>query len=97
MAFALPRTHLYILISFFIGVLCVIYIRSKDRFEKEPFGHLLVITVWGGIWSYAISGFFYNYLAGCRTYDLKNAWGTFMGLAFYLWILEPQAIGFSRW
>jgi len=78
MVFALPRIHLYVLISFFVGVLCAIYIRSKDRFEKEPFAHLLLVTVWGGIWSYAISGFFYNYLAGWGLYDLKNAWGAFL-------------------
>lgn len=78
MAFILPRTHPYIIVSLFVGVLCVIYIRSKDRFEKEPFALMLLASVWGGIWSYTFSGFLYNYLWSWGLYDLENARGAFL-------------------
>jgi RsiW-degrading membrane proteinase PrsW (M82 family) len=72
------KPYFFILASFIIGLLCVAYIRSKDRYEKEPFKYLLAVTVWGGIWSWAVSGILYNLLANWGVYDLRNAWGALL-------------------
>jgi len=78
MAFYLTRSYLYVIISLIVGILCVLYIRSKDRFEKEPYALMLLASVWGGIWSYTFAGFLYDYLWSWGLYDLKNAWGAFL-------------------
>ena len=74
----MPGSFAYIAVSLLAGVLCVIYIRSRDRFEKEPFIHMLAVMGWGGLWSYAISGFLYDRLAQWGLYDLENAWGALL-------------------
>jgi RsiW-degrading membrane proteinase PrsW (M82 family) len=74
----LPKSFLFILISFSAGTLCVIYIRSKDRFEKEPFLYMTAVTLWGGLWSYIISGILYERLAYWGVYELQNAWGALL-------------------
>jgi RsiW-degrading membrane proteinase PrsW (M82 family) len=74
----LLKPHVFTLLSFIIGVLCVVYIRAKDRFEKEPFGHLLAVTIWGGMWSYIISGLLYEQLARWGIFNLENTWGALL-------------------
>lgn len=72
------KPYAYILVSFIIGLLCVAYIRSKDRFEKEPFGHLLAVTCWGGLWSWVISGILYDQLGRWGLTNLQNTWGALL-------------------
>ena len=74
----LIKSYGFILLSLSIGLVCVAYIRSKDRFEKEPYGHLLAVACWGGLWSYIISGLLYDLLAHWGVGDLQNTWG-FLG------------------
>ncbi len=81
----------YVLISLLTGVLCVIYIRSKDRFEKEPYLILLFVAVWGGIWSYIISGLLYDFLAYWGWFNFRNAWGAF----FVIGPVEEFSKGFA--
>lgn len=74
----LPKTAIYILISFAVGLLCILYIRSRDRFEKEPYGHLLAVAVWGGGWAWVFSGWLYRLLDLWRPLYLENAWGAML-------------------
>ena len=74
----LIKSYGFILLSFSIGLLCLGYIRSKDRFEKEPYGHLLAVACWGGLCSYIISGLLYDLLAHWGVNDLRNTWGALL-------------------
>lgn len=42
------RELLLILISFGLGLVCVDRIRSLDRYEREPFGKMVLVTLFGG-------------------------------------------------
>jgi RsiW-degrading membrane proteinase PrsW (M82 family) len=52
-----------ILVSFLIGLGCIRHLRAYDVHEKEPFGTMLTVTLWGGIASVAISLFLYRILS----------------------------------
>ena len=74
------KPSIYILLSFIFGLICVAYIRSKDRFEKEPFGHMLAVTCWGGLWSWVISGVLYDLIGRWGFHDLRNTWGALVAI-----------------
>lgn len=74
----ISQSHTLILLSFAIGVACVFYIRSKDRFEKEPLFILLAVVLWGGVWSYLISGVLYSILDQWGINNLTNTWGALL-------------------
>lgn len=48
--------------SFVLGILCIRYLRRFDVHEKEPFGKMLGVTVWGGAASVVLSLFLYSVL-----------------------------------
>ena len=59
-------------LSFLIGLLCIRYIQSFDRHEKEPFSKMLMVTCWGGAWSIIITsglylGLHYLGISGSKT------------------------------
>ena len=74
----ITQSQTFILLSFAIGVICVFYIRSKDRFEKEPLLILAAVVLWGGVWSYVISGILYETLARWGIDNLANTWGALL-------------------
>ena len=74
----ITQSQTFILLSFAIGVICVFYIRSKDRFEKEPLFILATVVLWGGVWSYVISGILYETLARWGIDNLANARGALL-------------------
>jgi hypothetical protein len=47
--------YLFIIISFIIGFFLIDYLRSFDLHEKEPRLKMIVVSLWGGIWSIGIS------------------------------------------
>ena len=49
-----------VLISFLLGIAIIDYIRSFDLHEKEPYIKMVLVTVWGGVWSIAITIFLYT-------------------------------------
>ena len=51
-----------ILLSFFIGILAVNYLRAYDIHEKEPLFKMVLATIWGGIFSIVLSIFLYSSL-----------------------------------
>jgi RsiW-degrading membrane proteinase PrsW (M82 family) len=66
------KAHVFMGLSFLIGLLCVRYIQSFDKHEKEPFIKMLLVTCWGGAWSILLTSVLYiglQYLgiSGSRT------------------------------
>lgn len=53
---------LLIALSFIFGLLTVRYLRKFDVHEKEPFGKMLAVTIWGGVVSIVLSLFLYRVL-----------------------------------
>lgn len=51
-----------IVLSFIFGILSIRHLRTYDVHEKEPFGKMLAVTVWGGLASILLSLFFYRVL-----------------------------------
>lgn len=47
--------YLLILISLVIGFFIIDYLRSFDLHEKESITKMVIVTIWGGIWSVVIS------------------------------------------
>ena len=66
---------IFIAISFTLGLLCIKYIRSYDKHEKEPFLTMLAVTVWGGVWSVVIASLLYMAVAKFGVGDLKDSFG----------------------
>ena len=50
---------LFVLLSFVIGIFATKYIRSFDIHEKEPLSKMLLVVLWGGVWSMFISVLIY--------------------------------------
>ena len=63
--------YLLVIISFVIGIFLINYLRSFDLHEKEPMIKMLVVTLWGGIWSIGISLILYEMVLnlGISIYD----------------------------
>jgi RsiW-degrading membrane proteinase PrsW (M82 family) len=51
-----------IALSFIFGLLSIRHLRSFDVHEKEPFGKMLTVAIWGGALSIVLSFFLYNVL-----------------------------------
>lgn len=64
-----------IIISFGIGLFCIKYIRSLDKYEKEPFWHMFAVTCWGGGCSVVISLIIYTILHNFGIRELHNTFG----------------------
>jgi len=62
---------LFVATSFIIGLLIIKYLRSLDLHEREPFVKMFLVTVWGGVWSVAISIYLYRIVhsAGIAGFD----------------------------
>ena len=71
---------LFIIISFIIGGIVVAYIRSYDIHEKEPFYKMVIVMLWGGVWSVIVSFFLYSllYNKGINVYDIQDAFGAIL-------------------
>ncbi len=67
-----------VLISFLIGMFCIIYIRSFDLHEKEPFLSMVAVTCWGGVWSVILSLLIYRTFHAFGIENLKNATGALL-------------------
>ena len=91
------RTYLFILLSLSIGVLCVRHIRSKDRYEKEPYIYLLGVTIWGGFCAYYIAGGLYEMLPRWEIYDLENTWGALLIIGPVEEFAKLSALFLSYW
>ena len=46
-----------IALSFIFGLLSIRHLRTFDVHEKEPFGKMLAVTIWGGVVSVVLSLF----------------------------------------
>ncbi len=51
-----------IALSFIFGILTLRYLQKFDVHEREPFGKMLAVTVWGGLVSIVLSLFLYSVL-----------------------------------
>jgi RsiW-degrading membrane proteinase PrsW (M82 family) len=51
-----------IVLSFIFGILSIRHLRTFDVHEKEPFGKMLAVTLWGGAVSVVLSLFLYTIL-----------------------------------
>ncbi len=49
-------------LSFSFGILTIRYLRKFDVHEKEPFGKMLAVAMWGGVVSIVLSLFLYSVL-----------------------------------
>jgi RsiW-degrading membrane proteinase PrsW (M82 family) len=67
--------YLFVLISFLLGIAIINYLRSFDLHEKEPFLKMLLVTLWGGIWSIAISIFLYDMVGKTGITGIENVFG----------------------
>ena len=76
-----------ILISFVLGILATLYVRSFDTHEKEPLFKMVVVVVWGGIWSIIIATFTYGFLRGAGLGSIDN----FFGAIFVIGPVEEGA------
>lgn len=63
--------YLFVIISPILGYFLINYLRSFDLHEKEPIFKMLVVALWGGIWSVGISLFLYGLIhkLGISRYD----------------------------
>ena len=53
------KAHIFIGLSFLIGLVCVRTIQSFDKHEKEPFLKMFAVTCWGGLWSIVFTAAIY--------------------------------------
>lgn len=67
--------EILIVLSFVIGIICIKYLRTFDRHEREPFWKMFAVTCWGGAWSIIISFFLYTFLYIIGFHELENAFG----------------------
>jgi RsiW-degrading membrane proteinase PrsW (M82 family) len=60
-----------IALSFIFGLLSIRHLRTFDVHEKEPFGKMLAVTIWGGVVSVVLSLFLYSalYTTGINVHD----------------------------
>jgi RsiW-degrading membrane proteinase PrsW (M82 family) len=74
----LSKAHILIALSFLIGLLCIRYIQSFDKHEKEPFRKMLLVTCWGGAWSIVITALLYMGLGYLGISGLKTSLGALL-------------------
>lgn len=72
------KVWIFIAISFVLGLLCIRHIRGYDKHEQEPFLKMFGVTLWGGVWSVAISLLLYAVLARLGLRDLRNSFGALL-------------------
>ena len=67
--------NLLVTLSFVFGAAFVLVLRRYDIHEREPFHKMALVTLWGGIWSIAISTLLYGivFLAGME--EVKTSFG----------------------
>lgn len=65
----------FIGLSFVMGAICIRYIQSYDKHEKESFLRMFAVVCWGGIWSMVIAWLLYAVVARLGATDLENAYG----------------------
>ena len=67
--------NLLITLSFVFGATFVLFLRRYDIHEREPFHKMAFATLWGGVWSIAISTLLYGiiFLAGID--EVKTSFG----------------------
>jgi len=58
----MSQTIIIILISYFLGFLFVLAIRSHDKYDKEPLGRLVLFTFVGGLVSVGVASFIYLFV-----------------------------------
>jgi len=51
-----------VLLSYFVGFLFLLYIRSYDKYDKEPLGRLVLFSFLGGIVSTTVTSFLYFFV-----------------------------------
>ena len=68
----------FILLSFAVGLICVHGLRRLDKYEREPFGRLFAVVVWGGLWANYICLLLYGGLRGAGVTDLENSLGALL-------------------
>lgn len=67
--------YLFVIISLILGYLLINYLRSFDLHEKEPIFKMLVVALWGGIWSVGISLFLYGFIHELGISKYHNIFG----------------------
>ncbi len=67
--------YLFIVLSFILGVIAIAYFRRLDLYEKEPFGKMLAVTVFGGAIAVILALFLYAVQKQIITLDLQSAIG----------------------
>lgn len=70
--------QLFILLSFGIGIAATAYIRTFDTYEKEPLLKMVIVVLWGGVWSIVIADLSYGFLRAAGIGDLRNFLGAFL-------------------
>lgn len=65
----------FIAISFVLGFFVTAYIRSFDIYEKEPLSKMILVVIWGGIWSIVICSLLYGIFENFGVSKLSNFWG----------------------
>lgn len=79
--------YLFVILSFIIGFFLIDYLRSFDLHEKEPRLKMIVVTLWGGIWSIGISLILYGFAHKLGIYKYDN----FVGAMFIIGPIEELA------
>jgi RsiW-degrading membrane proteinase PrsW (M82 family) len=65
----------FILLSFIIGIFAVNYLRTYDIHEKEPVFKMVLVTLWGGIFSIGLSTVLYVSLHRIGIQGHQNVFG----------------------
>lgn len=76
-----------ILLSFFIGILAINYLRAYDIHEKEPLLKMVLVTAWGGLFSIVLSIFLYTSL---ELFGIRGHYNVF-GALFVIGPVEEAA------
>ena len=67
-----------ILLSFLIGILAVNYLRTYDIHEREPLFKMVLVTVWGGVFSIVLSIALYTSLQLIGIQGHHNVFGALL-------------------
>jgi RsiW-degrading membrane proteinase PrsW (M82 family) len=68
---------LMVFMSFVIGIFLTNHIRSYDVHEKEPLLKMIMVVLWGGVWSVGIAVFTYKLLGKAGIGRIDNLFGAF--------------------